>query len=354
MAVEPLRLRPVGPGDIRIRIDVTGVCHSDLSAARGVIAQAMPAVLGHEACGTVLEIGDEVRTLAVGQRVIPLWITPCGTCSFCGRGEPHLCATGLSRSADPYASDASGESVFQGLTVGSFAEEAVLPASAAVAVPDDIRSADAALLGCAVTTGVGAVVKTAGVRPGSSVAVLGLGGVGLSAVQGARLAGAAEIIAVDRNEDKAEVALGAGATRFLPADADLKKAMRQATGGDGADYAVDCVGSAATIRDAWALTRRGGTACVVGIGRRDDVVSFSALEVFHFARTLVGCVAGSLDATTDFPRYFDWLRSGELDLELLVTGRGGLDDVEDALGELAAGRGIRTLLRPAPDGAAAR
>ncbi|WP_240812643.1 Zn-dependent alcohol dehydrogenase [Streptomyces sp. DASNCL29] len=349
MRVERIRLRDVGPSDIRVRIDATGVCHSDLSLARGVLAQPLPAVLGHEACGTVLEAGAEVTDLAEGDRVILLWITPCGTCAFCLLGESHLCANGSARTQDPYAIDEHGSPVYPGLTVGSFAEQTVVPATAAVKVPDDISTGDAALLGCAVTTGVGAVTKTAAVTRGSSVLVIGLGGVGLAAVQGARLAGASTVIAVDRNSDKAELAARLGADHFVVADENTKKAIKGLTGKLGVDYAFDCVGSARTIRDAWSMTRRGGTACIVGIGGKDDTVTFNALELFHHARTLVGCVAGSLNAHTDLPRYFDHVRQGKLDLSAMVTGSGTLLDVEPALKEMAAGRGIRTLI--APDGA---
>ncbi|MCW2720721.1 zinc-binding dehydrogenase [Pseudonocardia sp.] len=346
MAVETIRLKAVGPGDVRVRIEQTGVCHSDLSLARGVLAQPLPAVLGHEACGTVVETGAGVTDLNLGQRVILLWITSCGRCFHCTHDEPHLCATGSSRAGEPYAVTGDGEPVYPGLTVGSFAEQTVVPRGAVVAVPDDIDTADAALLGCAVTTGVGAVVSTAHVTADSSVLVVGLGGVGLSVIQGARLAGASTIIAVDRNTDKAEMAKAAGATHFLAADDDTKKAVRGLTEKRGADFVFDCVGSARTIRDMWSMTRRGGAATVVGIGGKDDMVSFSALELFHFARTLRGCVAGSLDAATDMPRFFDWVRSGDLDLRQLVTGAGTLTDVNTALDELAAGRGIRTVLRP--------
>lgn len=349
LAEETIRLRAVGPVDVRVRIEQVGVCHSDLSLARGRLAQPLPAVLGHEACGTVVEAGDQVTDLEPGDRVIVLWITPCGQCFHCGHGEPYLCVTGSSRSAEPYALTADGLPVYPGLTVGAFAEQTVVPRAAVVELPRDIGSTDAALLGCAVTTGVGAVMNTARVTPGSSVLVIGLGGVGLSAIAGARLAGASRIIAVDRNTDKEAQAKVAGASHFLPADDDTRKAVRELTGKRGADFAFDCVGSPATIRDMWSLTRRGGVATVVGIGGKDDKVSFSALELFHFARTLRGCVNGSLDAAADMPRYFDWLRSGDLDLSPLVTGTGTLSDVNQALDDLAAGRGIRTVLRPGGD-----
>ncbi|MFE3828491.1 Zn-dependent alcohol dehydrogenase [Streptomyces sp. NPDC059092] len=349
MAVETIRLKAVEAGDVRVRIEQTGVCHSDLSLANGKLAQPLPAVLGHEACGTVVETGDEVTDLTVGQRVILLWITPCRDCFPCTHGQPHLCENGSSRSAEPYALTSEGEPVYPGLTVGSFAEQTVVPRGAVIPVPDDIDTADAALLGCAVTTGVGAVTHTAQVTPGSSVLVIGLGGVGQSVLQGARLAGASTIIAVDRNTDKAEQAITVGATHFVAADGDTKRAVRALTEGRGADFTFDCVGSSRTIRDMWSLTRRGGAATVVGIGGKDDMVSFSALELFHFARTLRGCVAGSVDAAAVMPQFFDWARSGKLDLRSLVTGHGGLSDVNHALDELAAGRGVRTLLAPAQE-----
>jgi S-(hydroxymethyl)glutathione dehydrogenase / alcohol dehydrogenase len=345
VAVETIRLRDVGPDEVRVRIDATGVCHSDLSLARGKLAQPIPAVLGHEACGTVLETGPAVANVRPGDRVVLLWISPCGDCFFCRRGEPHLCEHGGDRSAEPYALDSADRPIHPGLGVGSFAEQTVVRHNAVVPVPPDISATDAALLGCAVTTGVGAVTKVARVSPSSDVLVLGLGGVGLSAVLGARLAGAGRIIAVDRNPDRAELAGRLGADEFLLADDGLRRAVRSLTG-HGADYTFDCVGSAGTIRTAWSLARRGGTVCVVGIGGKDEAVQFSALELFHFARTLVGCVYGSLDATADLPRYFDWIRNGDLDLAPLATGTAELADIERCFADLEHGRAVRTVLTP--------
>jgi S-(hydroxymethyl)glutathione dehydrogenase/alcohol dehydrogenase len=345
ITVQRIRLKAPGPEQVRVRIEATGVCHSDLSLARGVLAQQTPAVLGHEACGTVLEAGAAVANVSVGDRVLLLWIAPCGACSFCRRGEVHLCAHAGERSAEPYAVAEDGTPIHPGLGVGSFAEQTVLSHRAVVRVPDDLDPADVALLGCAVTTGVGAATKVAAIRPGSSVVVLGMGGVGLSTVMGARLAGAARVIAVDRNQERAAVALRVGADEFLTADDGLKAAVRGLTG-TGADYTFDCVGSARTIRDAWSLARRGGTVCVVGIGGKDELVQFSALELFHFARTLVGCVGGSLNAAEDLPQYFDWLRSGALDLAPLATGTATLADIDRCFEDLQQGRAIRTVLRP--------
>jgi len=343
--LETIRLKQVGPDEVRVRINATGVCHSDLSLARGKLAQPLPAVLGHEATGTVVEAGVEVEHVSPGDRVVLLWISPCGECFFCRHGEGHLCQHGNDRAAQPYAIDRAGQPVYPGLGVASFAEQTVVGRHSVVPVPDDIDDTMAALLGCAVTTGVGAATKVAQVRPGASVVVLGLGGVGLSTVIGARLAGAERVIAVDRNPAREELARRLGASDFRLADDGLRKAVRQLTG-PGADYVFDCVGSAGTIRDAWSLSRRGGTVCVVGIGGQDEKVEFSALELFHFARTLVGCVGGSLDARADLPRYFDLIRNGELELSPLATGTAGIAEVEQCFAELAAGRAVRTVLRP--------
>lgn len=346
IAVETLRLREVRPDEVRVRIDVTGVCHSDLSLARGKLAQPLPAVLGHEASATIVELGSEVDALGVGDQVILLWNTPCGECFYCRRGEVHLCEHAADRTGDPHAFDADGVPVYPGLTVGSFADQTIVPARAVVPIPADISPEDAALLGCAVTTGVGAVTKTMKVTPEASVVVLGVGGVGASVLRGAAMVGADQIIAVDRNPDKEEAAKSAGATAFVAAGDSLRREIKALTEGRGADYAFDCVGSAATIREAWSLTRRGGAACVVGIGGRDEQVTFKALELFHFARTLTGCVAGSLNAAADLPTYFEWLRNGTLTLSDMITARGTLEEIEPALARLEAGQGLRTLVYP--------
>lgn len=346
MRVETVRLNPVGPGQARVRLDVAGVCHSDLSLARGPLVQPVPAVLGHEACGTVLEIGPDVTSVVVGSRVILLWQAPCGQCARCRGGQPFLCVDSARRARQPYGVDADGSALYPGLSVGAFAEQTVVPAGALAPIPDDLSAQDAALLGCAATTGVGAVLNTACVGVGESVCVFGLGGVGLSAVQGARIAGANPIIAVDRHEEKLAAALAAGATHALVASEQLGKAVRGLTGGDGVDHAFDCVGSAAVIRMAWSATRRGGSVTVVGVGSAEDKVEFSALELFHFGRTVRGCVAGGIDPSRDLPRFYDWVRDGRLDLALLRSRSGELAQVEEALDRLARGAELRMLVRP--------
>jgi S-(hydroxymethyl)glutathione dehydrogenase/alcohol dehydrogenase len=353
----PVRITDVtlaapGPAQVRVRLAAAGVCHSDLSAADGTLAQPVPAVLGHEAAGVVTEVGADVDTVRVGDPVVLNWAPACRRCWFCSRGEPHLCEHALDAMAAPYATLSDGTPVYPGLGTAAFAAETVVSAAAVVPAPAGLPLELAALLGCAVLTGVGAVTRTAGVRPGESVAVLGLGGVGLSAVQGARLAGASPVVALDRVAGKEDLARRAGADAFvlLPDDpsSDQTRAVageiRRLTAGRGVDCAVECIGSASTIRTAWSLTRRGGQCVVVGIGRRDDLVSFGALELFHFARSLVGCVYGSADPARDIPLLAEWARTGELQLDLLVTDRIGLDDLPAAFDRLRSGIAARSLV----------
>ena len=340
-----LELPEPGPGQVRVRIAATGVCHSDLSLARGTLRQAMPVVLGHESAGTVVSVGDGVTSVVPGQRVVLCWAPPDGTCWYCLQGEPWLCETSSAAASAPYAT-VDGQDVYPGLSTGGFAEETVVSERAVLAVPDEVPLEHAALVGCAVMTGVGAVLNTAKVREGQSVLVVGLGGVGLSVVQGARLAGAGEVVVVDRAPEKLELARTMGATQVLEAGGELAKQVRGLTGGRGADHAFDCVGLADTIRASWSATRRGGTTTIVGIGGKDEKVSFSALELFHFARTITGCVYGSTDPLVDIPKILDFAAQGRLDLGALVSGTVGLDGIEGAFADMAAGKGARTLVVP--------
>jgi len=343
MSVADVELRALGPHDVRVRLAAAGVCHSDLSLARGVLRQKTPAVLGHEGAGTVVAVGSAVTDTAVGDRVMLIWAPPCRDCWYCLAGEPWLCERAMEAGSRPYAT-VDGAPVYPGLGTAAFAAETVVGDNAVVALPDDVPLDTAALLGCAVLTGVGAVVNTAGVRAGDSLLVLGLGGVGLSAVQGARIAGAAPIIAVDPDAAKRELACRLGADAAFQPDDALTAAVRGLTGGRGVDVAVECVGRATTIRSAWSLTRRGGHLVIVGIGGKDEAVSWSALELFHFGRTISGCVYGSTDPARDVPLMVDHIRSGALDLAALVGRRIGLEQVESALADMVAGRGARALV----------
>jgi S-(hydroxymethyl)glutathione dehydrogenase / alcohol dehydrogenase len=244
----PLRLVELdlpepGPGQVRVRIAATGVCHSDLSLARGTLRQPVPAVLGHESAGTVEATGPGVTRASVGDRVVLVWAPPCRDCWYCGAGEPWLCERSSDAAGRPYAR-VEGQEVYPGLSTGGFATHTVVSEQAVLPVPDGVPLEQAALVGCAVMTGIGAVLDTARVQPGQSVLVVGLGGVGLSAVQGARLAGAGQVIVVDRATDKLELATRLGATDVLEAGGELARQVRALTGGRGADHGFDCVGAA--------------------------------------------------------------------------------------------------------------
>lgn len=345
--VESIELAEPGSGEVLVRVEAASLCHSDLSVANGTLRQSMPIVLGHEASGVVERTGDGVHTLAAGDRVLLLWNAPCGECWFCAEGEPYLCANTAKRWARSHATVDSGEQTLHPcLSIGSFAGYTMVDEVSCWKLPDDLPLDHSALLGCAVTTGVGAVTTTAGVRSGQSVVVVGLGGVGLAAVQGARIAGADPIIAVDRVPAKLAMAERMGATHTEQAGPDVRKRVRELTVGRGADHVLDCVGIADTIKESWKTARRGGTVTLVGISGTEDKVEFSGLELYHFARKIVPCVNGSLDPRRDLPGYVDHVRSGELDLAALVSKEVDLAGVPAALDELAAGEVARVLVRP--------
>ncbi|SEO10053.1 Zn-dependent alcohol dehydrogenase [Actinacidiphila rubida] len=345
LTVAEIDLPEPGAGQVRVRLAAAGVCHSDLSLSNGTLRQPAPAVLGHEGAGTVVSVGEGVQHVAPGDRVVLNWAPACGTCHFCGLGEPWLCANAGATAAAPYATlAADGTALYPGLGTAVFAEETVVAANAVLPLPDGVPLADAALLGCAVLTGYGAVHHSAAVRPGESVAVYGVGGVGLAVLQSARIAGADRIVAVDVAPGKEELARAAGATDFVTAGDDTAKQVRRLTGGHGADVAIECVGRADTIRTAWSSTRRGGRTTVVGIGGQDQQVTFTALELFYFGRTLSGCVYGNCDPAQDLPVLAEHVRAGRLDLSAMVTDRIGLDGIPDAFAAMTAGRGGRALV----------
>ncbi|GGK17970.1 alcohol dehydrogenase [Streptomyces camponoticapitis] len=339
-----IELPEPGPGRVRIRLAAAGVCHSDLSLSDGTMRVPVPAVLGHEGAGTVLSVGEGVGHVAPGDGVVLNWAPSCGECHHCGLGEVWLCASALAGAGAIHARAADGRELHPGLNVATFAEETVVAANCVLPAPDGIPLTDAALLGCAVLTGYGAVHHSAKVRAGESVVVFGVGGVGLAVLQSARIAGASTIVAVDVSPEKEELARAAGATDYLVSSATTAKDVRKLTGGRGADVAVECVGRAVTIRTAWESTRRGGRTTVVGIGGKDQQVTFNALELFHWGRTLSGCVYGNCDPVRDLPAIAEHVRAGRLDLGSLVTERIGLGGIPAAFENMLAGRGGRALI----------
>ncbi|MFJ9539390.1 zinc-binding dehydrogenase [Streptomyces sp. NPDC101225] len=334
-----------GPGQVRVRLAAAGVCHSDLSLSNGTMRVPVPAVLGHEGAGTVVAVGEGVTHVAPGAEVVLNWAPSCGSCHACSLGEVWLCANALNGAADVYARrTGDGSDLHPGLNVAAFAEETVVAAGCVLPLPDGIPLTDAALLGCAVLTGYGAVHHSARVEAGETVAVYGVGGVGLAALQAARIAGAARIVAVDVSPEKEELARGAGATDYVLASDTTAREIRGLTDKQGVDVAIECVGRAATIRTAWDSTRRGGRTTVVGIGGKDQQVTFNALEIFHWGRTLAGCVYGNADPAKDLPVLAEHVRAGRLDLGALVTERIGLDGIPAAFENMLAGKGGRALV----------
>ncbi|MEV0254906.1 zinc-binding dehydrogenase [Streptomyces sp. NPDC050732] len=344
LEIAEIDLPEPGPGQARVRLAAAGVCHSDLSLTNGTMRVPVPAVLGHEGAGTVVSVGEGVAHLAPGDGVVLNWAPSCGSCHACSLGEVWLCGNALAGAADVYAKRQDGSDLHPGLNVAAFAEETVVAADCVLPVPDGVPLTDAALLGCAVLTGYGAVHHSARVRAGESVVVFGVGGVGLATLQAARIAGAGQIIAVDVSPAKEQLARSAGATDYVVASETTPREIRKLTGGHGADVAVECVGRAVTIRAAWESTRRGGRTTVVGIGGKDQQVTFNALELFHWGRTLSGCVYGNCDPAVDLPVLAGHIRAGSLDLGALVTDRIGLDGIPAAFENMIAGKGGRALV----------
>ncbi|KUF19999.1 Zn-dependent alcohol dehydrogenase [Streptomyces silvensis] len=333
-----------GPGRARIRIRATGLCHSDVSAMNGVLPQPAPFVPGHEGAGEVLDVGDGVTHVKEGDRVLVCWLPACGRCPACRRGQTQLCLAGFMNAGTPnFRRTEGGADVFGFAGTGTFAEEVVVDASCAVPIPDDVPFDIAALIGCGVTTGLGAAINTADVAAGSSVAVIGCGGVGIAAIQGARVKGAAEIVAVDPVASRREAALKFGATRAVAPD-ELADARRTVTANEGFDYVFEVVGKSSTARTAYETTRRGGTLCVVGAGAMDDQVQFTMFELFFDEKRILPSLYGGGDVLRSYERAIALWRAGRIDLEGMITHRVRLAEVNEALEQMRSGTALRTCI----------
>jgi Zn-dependent alcohol dehydrogenase len=341
LRIEDVELAPPGPGELLVRIRAAGLCHSDLSVIDGSRPRVMPMLLGHEATGEVVQ--SEAPGFSAGEVVVCAFVPACGTCGPCADGRPALCEPGAaantagtllagSRRLDPF---------HHHLGVSGFADHAVISARSAVKVDPSLPPEIAALFGCAVMTGVGAVVNTAQVRAGRSAVVFGLGGVGLSALLGAVLVGAHPIVAVDVVPEKLSLALSLGATAAV--DASACEDVRELTSG-GADYAFETVGSAKVLEQAYAVTRRGGTTVTVGLPDPSQSFSVPAVSLVAEERTVKGSYLGSSVPSRDIPRYIALYQAGRLPVDRLLTGTVGLDDLNEAFDRLAAGTSIRQVL----------
>jgi S-(hydroxymethyl)glutathione dehydrogenase/alcohol dehydrogenase len=337
-----VRLTELGPGDVHVKIVSSGVCHSDVSVQNGTIPQPTPVVLGHEGAGIIQEVGPGVSDVKAGDHVIISFTPACRKCKACLRGQSNLCETMISMATSAHFL-IDGKRI-PGMTgCGTFADEMIVPENAVIRVDPSIPLEVVSLIGCGVTTGVGASINTAQIKPGSSVAVIGCGGVGISAIQGARIAGAAEILAIDTVDRKLAMAKKFGATHTCLAK-DVEAAKQEITAGEGFDYTLECVGHPTTIRQCYDLARRGGTAVVVGVGRIEQMVSFSAFELFYGEKTLKGSMYGSANVRVDFPRLLRLWKAGKLDLEGMITRRMPLEDVNEAFRAMQAGEVVRSVL----------
>jgi S-(hydroxymethyl)glutathione dehydrogenase / alcohol dehydrogenase len=309
----------------------------------GTIPQPPPVILGHEGAGTVIAVGEDVPGLAVGDHVIIAWSPACGTCADCvDRKSPHLCQGFLMNMAVPKYKQGDTD-IFGMAGAGTWAEETIMPWQGAIKIDDDVPFEVASLIGCAVMTGVGAAINTAKVVPGSSVVVFGCGGVGIRCIPGARVCGAAEIVAVDLVDDKLETAKKFGATHAVKPD-DLAAVQAEITGGAGFDYAFEAIGSPVTMRAAYDAIRRGGMAVIVGVGRAEQTFELSAFEMFYGEKHLVGSYYGSTDVRSDFRRIIRLWRAGRLDLEGMITRKIKIDDINDALGAMERGEVVRQVI----------
>jgi alcohol dehydrogenase len=351
LQVEEVELALPGAGEVLVAVAYAGICHSDLSVVNGTRMRPLPLVLGHEASGTVLEVGDNVDDLAPGDHVVFSFVPPCGRCEWCAIGRPALCtpgnaanAAGTLLSGARRLSDSAGAPLSHHNGVSAFAQHLVASRASLVRIDPSIPLREAALFGCAVITGVGAVLNSADVTAGSGVTVFGLGGVGLSAVLGARAAGAYPIVAVDMVRAKLDLARELGATHVVDASSgDPVAAVRELTGG-GTPVSIESVGSEKVLAQAYAATHVGGTTVTVGLPHPERHLSIPAISLVAEERVLRGSYMGSAVPQRDVPRYLDLYSAGRLPVDRLVTGMLGLDDVVAGMRALEDGSAVRQLI----------
>ena len=350
VVVETIEVAAPRRGEVTVKIAACGVCHSDLSATNGTIQMKLPLVLGHEAAGVVAEVGEGVTDFAPGDHVISSFVYMCGKCRWCTTGKPHLCdmaAKALHTLPDGTTPtrDGAGNPLSVFSACGVMAEYATLAADSLVKIDKDIPLDRAALVSCGVMTGVGAVFNTAKVEPGTAVMVIGTGGVGLNVIQGAAIAGANPIVAVDVAETKLALAKQFGATHTINAatEENVVKAAKKLTGG-GPDYCFECIGLGKTVEQAFRSLRKGGKAVVVGVARGDESVPVKPVSLTFEEKTLTGSYFGSARPREDFPRLLALYRAGRLKLDELITHRYRIEEAPQAFADLEAGKNARGVI----------
>jgi len=345
LVVEEVTIDPPQKGEVKVKIAACAICHSDIHRIRGQWGGETPIVAGHEAAGIVSEVGAGVTHVGPGDPVVVALTRSCGRCFFCTIGRPFNCEGQVALDRESRLRNKAGVPLIQGLRTAGFAEYTVVDQSQVVKIPQDMPLDSACLLACGVITGVGAVINTVQVKAGSSVVVIGTGGVGLNSVQGAALAGAARIIAVDLLDSKLEAARLFGATHTINArDQDPLEAVLALTEGRGADYAVVTVGVSTAITQASRLIRKGGTAVVVGMPPNDDVEFTLNAHDLTYDRTIVGSSMGSTRLSVDVPRLVALYQQGRLKVDELITGRYPLQQINAAIESMERGAALRNVI----------
>jgi S-(hydroxymethyl)glutathione dehydrogenase/alcohol dehydrogenase len=345
LVLESLPVPAVGPRDVLVRVSASGICHTDLHVINGQSALPLPIVPGHEGCGVVEEVGAEVRRTRVGDRVLASVTPACGTCWWCVNGMSNHCELNAAVKAAPRFELADGRRAAAVCGCGTFAEAMVVHEAQLVPVQTSLADEELALLGCGVTTGLGAALNTAAVTPGSSVAVIGCGGVGQSVIQGARIAGAAVIIAIDPVPGRREAGVRAGATHAVdPAEADPVEQVRALTAGRGADYSFEVVGRPELMAQAFDMARAEGTVTLVGMPPVDAKLTLPAIAAVFSGKRLAGSVVGGSQILRDFPRFIRLAEAGQLDLGSMISHRIKLDEINDGIDLLNRAEGVRTVV----------
>jgi len=351
LSIEEVELRPPGPGEILVRMGAAGLCHSDLSVINGDRPRPTPMALGHEAAGIVEALGPGVDDLKKGDHVVLVFVPSCGHCNPCAEGRPALCEPGAAAntagtllSGERRIFRTDGKPVNHHMGCSAFAEAAVVSRRSAVKIDPELPLDEAALFGCAVLTGVGAVVNTGQVRAGSTVAVIGLGGVGLASVLGADASGARAVVAIDLSDEKLALAKNLGATHtFNASDPDLVQKVKDATKG-GVDYAIEMAGSVRAFETAYKITRRGGTTITAGLPPPTATWAMPSTNLVAEERTIKGSYIGTCVPSRDLPRYIDLYRQGKLPVNKLMTGRLKLEQINEGFDLLHEGKAVRQVL----------
>jgi S-(hydroxymethyl)glutathione dehydrogenase/alcohol dehydrogenase len=347
LELEELRIDDPGPGEVLLKTAASGICHSDLTVIEGGLPMPPPCVLGHEPAGIVEAVGEGVVDFVPGDHVIGCLTSWCGVCKFCTAGRPYLCLTqyaGRPPGTKPRITTESGDPVLQFANLSSFAEKMLCPQRSLVKIRDDMPLDRASLIGCGVTTGLGAALNTVSIPAGASVVIIGCGGVGLSALQGARITGAGKIIAVDAQAWKFDLATKLGATDCVDAtDGDPVAAVQALTGG-GADFVFECIGLVPTVQQAVAMTGRGGTTVLVGVVPVTQTVAISAADLTLQEKKITGSYMGSNRFRFDMPKYIEFYLDGRLHLDEMISSRIPLEDVNAAFDRMRKGEVARQVI----------